>query len=188
MKGFVPLDLTDYYNHILIGDRQKMDESSLEDAGIHGNLADPADFPKSHVCIDAIPFILPDKTVRLYDNITCEGQTILLPGQSFHKIHCLGNSESDNFTEELSVQFADGGSETVWVFFPFCYKKEWKWNFEKEIFHKVAFEFPVYNSESHKANMDVFYLFGEVRCDKLMSCLTLPYNPSVHLFAVTLEI
>jgi len=160
-----------------------LQECSLSNLGIRGLFLNPDDLPDSfgEIKINDISFIFPDKSPDKYDNITCEEQIIYIPSAKYSTVYVLGLCEWGDFSEKINLQFEDHISEEIEVFFLDWFNYKWPskyYDINKNC--EVAI----------KANYNSIYYNRCCICNssKVLKSITLPYNPNMHIFGITLEI
>lgn len=118
-----------------------------------------------------------------YDNVACNGQRIMLPDAIYKKILLIGAAEFGNSIDILTIQTKIGDTIEIEIqFTDYIYKPQ----FNEKIFwagkgiHKLE--------NKYEWMQETLYLF-EKEYDiprETISSITLPINPSIHIFAINL--
>ena len=148
------------------------------------------------------PFIFPDKSDGLDDNIACEAQEIALPVESYRALHILGMCDWRAFEEPLrlkapngtymetplglsdashyqGLQYGEHGALTCPLVTP-----------DSLIPHVVLFGIDLPNAgyEMTETRMEagIWHQVIPIEPPRPLASLVLPDNPSMHLFSLTL--
>lgn len=189
MSSYVKINLLEYFNHRIIDDNIiNNSENKLDNVSISGQFFKPDLLPNSleEVCVDKIPYMFPDKSPGKYDNIVCEEQLIYVPKGYYKGINILGLSEWGDNKDSIRVIFSNNNSEEVDIFFLDWGKAGSNWDYDSELNKKSILAF---KSEITSSWMCAIY-YNKCRIEnssKVMTSIKLPYNPNIHIFAVTLE-
>lgn len=129
-----------------------------------------------------IPFLFPDKRDGCYNNIESEEQTILLPNPSANSIALLGACDTTKFQEVIEVKSL--GKTGV---YPFGFSS---WLDEQPDYNNIL---AWRGTHIHTTTQDLIKLkpvlwiaLVHLPKRKAIQILRLPYNPSLHIFAITL--
>ncbi len=198
MADFLMVDLKNSFNHKLFGtydgdfwDYEKMmiDQYNLLNIGATTHMIHPDLLPASSECINinGIPFTFPDKSINLYDNISCENQLISIVEGKFQALHLLGMSEWGNICESIRLNYSDNNSESIDIAF-----RDWNpigntsWKYD-EMQAQCSSAFSVEDNIGIKKH---FYLhsLSILSKDKFLNSIELPFNPSIHILAISLTI
>jgi hypothetical protein len=187
MCKFVKLDLSNFFNHKLIGEESVVkSNTSLKNISINNSFFIPDSLPVTgeEIIFQNIPFDFPDKSFAHYDNLTCEEQSIDIPVEKYCAINILGLCESGSYSEEINLKFSDCSVEQTTVFL-------YDW------FTDNFFTFALEEENCHlvlKAPISSLYKCGiySYRCIinsslKQLCTIQLPFNPNMHIFSITLE-
>lgn len=143
--------------------------------------------PKDEIwTIDDFKFYIPHFNDKVYDNISCNGQTIKVPAGKYSQIHILGCAEFGNFSELMGIRYQ--GEEINQI--PLRFSDFWKPN-------PCFGETIVWVGNScRKSKNGTELLTHQVRLfaqcyflisDKELSEIHLPDCPNIHIFGITLR-
>ncbi len=190
MSIFYKLHLENHFNHKVIGDENVIKNTFLlSNIGIGGCFFCPEMLPNDleEIIIDNIPYTFPDKSPEKYDNITCEEQTIITPEEKFSAINILGLCEWGDFTEKLKLKFKSNYCEEAEVFFYDWWGGLGWFTFDYNKTNKnckIALKAPISNSST----CGIYYYEYSIKSfNEDLCAIELPYNPNMHIFAITLE-
>jgi len=160
-------------------------EKHLGRLNIWGNSLPREDLPPlgQEYLKDEVPFILSAEPVHGFDNVVCRGQSIPLPSAQVHALHVIGVAERRNVghfvlshegrvTAALEIGFSD--------FWP-----EAPANFGNSLIVRMGcLHYPRHRQQNmHPSLWSARAEAGGVPADRL----TLPDNPALHLFALTID-
>ncbi len=139
---------------------------------------------ESVVTIGGVPFQWPEMREGTADNISCKGQVIRFPEGRYSEISLLGCGEWGNYVETGFIDYADGTSDEIRIRFTdwtnpplFGEIQAWKGSIvERNEIRSYVLEQPG----------TIFLQRYALRADLKAMALRLPYNPGMHLFAITL--
>ncbi len=195
MGSFINIDLKNFFNHKLIGcDYNIKNNESLENKGICNFYLKPELLPNSNerIFVNKTPFIFPDKSDDVYDNFTCEEQFISFPQGYYTHIHMLGLSEWGDFEDIIKILLDDEEKGECKIFF-----LDWSRKFSSDG-KMIRFDFdnkydnscfPAFKSViSNYDTQSIFYNnCSLINNSKEINSIILPYNPNMHIFAITLS-
>jgi len=188
MKKFAATNIRGYCNHKMIGRFNGDYDANMN--GIQNKVLLPEllpDFNKS-VVLENVHFSLPEKSENNFDNVTCEEQIIDVPREIYTSIHVLGLCEYGNYCDNFRLNYSDGSMEYVSIFL-----KDWElgvrsWGigFTPQITQKCRVVLETKNDHDETRYM---YMCSSKLPPKseLLESIELPYNPYMHIFAITLE-
>lgn len=185
MDKYVKTELGHYFNYKLIGNAHSCKENcDLPNLG--SNLFDPDTLPDSNaeIIIDDIPYAFPDKSPNKYDSISCEGQMVGMPKATYKAIHLLGLSQMGDFDEKASLIFDGHHFEEISIsFIDWCFNM--RWEYEKK---SINFKTAISGKDAYSRICNIYQNNISIHTkQKLLTSVQLPYNPSMYLFAITLE-
>ncbi len=189
MVKFDHIALTEYYNHKFIGPASLLNDIKSNNVGNAEKtlLLDPQFLPDSLEVFTSqgISFGFSDKSDDKYDNIACEDQTLIIEPQKYSRIHFLGFCEFGNFTETAILRFIGQHSmEAVISLNDWWFHGKFMWDFDIINNCEVALE-------ARDNTSAIRYIhFCSISINKTSQPLVeivLPYNPNMHIFAITLE-
>ncbi len=148
-------------------------------------------------------FVFPNKSDGVLDNIACEGQDMLLPVGYYHTLHVLGMCDWRAFAEPLQLRAPDGTcTETSLGLSDASHYQGLQYG-EREaltcslvtpdslIPHVFLFGIPLpgagYEMTETHIEAGIWHQVIALETSRPLAGLVLPDNPSMHLFAVTLE-
>ena len=68
----------------------------------------------------AVAFLFPDKDAAA-NNIACRGQAVIVPPDSYRRVHFLGSSENGDFERNVTLVYADGAAhDRPWALSDWC--------------------------------------------------------------------
>lgn len=187
MHKFYPLILDHDFNHRKVGLEAKSEEFEFYRNTPVEELFDPATLPQgpAEIQVSGIPFRLPDTSGCCYDNIACEGQLISFPASTPVVCHVLGFCDMSHFFERLEF-YREGilqGETELFL------QDSWQ--------GMEPFNYAIQSDTCHfalLAKTTVVSPRGIYRCSmpldtagKQLDALKLPFNPNMHVMAVTLE-
>ena len=148
-------------------------------------------------------FAFPDKSDGVPDNISCEGQDIPLPIGHYRALHVLGMCDWRAFEEPLRLKAADGTcTETSLALSDASHYQGLQYG-EREaltcplvtpdslIPHVFLFGIPLpgadYEMTETHIEAGIWHQVISLETSRPLAGIALPDNPSMHLFALTLE-
>jgi len=190
MKDYIFIKIQNYYNHKLIAEIDTLKNTNLkfECCGVTGSFLAPSSLPNSFdvITTNNIHFQFPDKAVDKYDNITCEGQNIAVTFSPCSKIHILGLCEWGDFKEIVKLVFEDNSYEELTVSFYDWRKTGAIFDFDIKMNCNIALK--AEESGNSSSFMYIHYITCQTKyVNKRIAYLKLPFNPNMHIFAITLE-
>ena len=189
MCKFFKLHLEDYFNHKIIGDENVIKNiSSLNNIGISGCFFCPDMLPDSlkEIVIDNVPYTFPDKSPEKYDNVACEEQIIITPVGKYSAAYFLGLCEWGDFKENLKLKFNNCCEEAEVFFYDWWGGLGWfMFDYNKTNKNcKIALKATILDSSAR----GIYCYKCNIKCtSKDLHAIELPYNPNMHIFAITLE-
>lgn len=128
-------------------------------------------------------FELADVTKDVQDNILCEGQTIELPGKSYHKIGFVGCAVNGNYSGQLKVDYTDGSCDMINFQMSDCYPGGA--GYEQDILWiGQCAKDPV--NYTDRFTCQLYGQLYDLDPSKCISNITLPDCPNIHIFAISL--
>lgn len=192
MAEFAFININNIYNHKFIVD-DDFDENDYEgmNKGMDGRYFKGSLLPDSleKVIIEGVPFIFPDKSNHKYDNFICEEQCIKVDKGSYKKIHFLGCSEFDNLKDEIVLLSEGCITKHEKIAFNHCffgYFTENK-NWEYDIVQNCSNAFKSEDTQRKWPMYIYLYSIDLIDVDIAIESICFPYNPLIHIFAITLE-
>jgi hypothetical protein len=191
MSSYYKVNLEAFFNHKIIADNKNEISDEISNFGLdfESCLYLPSSLPDSNSIIDIgdIPFLFPDKSKYKYDNVSCEEQIIMTPNRSFSKVILLCLSEwgqFDGVLDRLEVLCTNKQILFVDLFFPTysvgLYKM--KYNICNDYF--IALK-PL---DSTNTPRYIYMCSADIKnSDNEFFSIKLPYNPNIHIFAMTLQ-
>ncbi len=182
MGPITKLDLTGVMNHkMAYGKNDVVDDAS----GVDGDYLDKDVLTHLWERSAGNLFRLSNE---FYDNIECDGQTVSV-NAFVTKLHFLGFFFWGNNTERVTVEYADGYTETVSVTLEDCI---YSLNNTKSLFAEYSGEGceTLFATTIQGNNVRIAYFHHaecELRHKGKVSKLVLPQNLFMHVFAITIE-
>ena len=195
------VDLSPYFDNEGISSVQQKVGGGLESLG---TVFRAESLPESRTIItcNGIDFLFPDKSIGINDNIACEAQEILLPPGHYFALHVLGMSDWRAFEEILILNYLNGTCSEVLFGLSdaSCYRGRLYGELEaiqcklvtldSLIPHVYLFGIPMpgegYQMKEIETEAKIWHQVIPVETSWPLSGLTLPDNPSMHIFALTL--
>jgi hypothetical protein len=144
------------------------------------------------VCLEDVPFLLPDFHCAHCDAVSCEGQSIpVREAVSGHALHILGMAFDDAAgLETVIVHYTDGAFEAVDVYFKDWYvllaNTVWDFDDKQKTECKIGIVGKHYSDGTERCLCVSTVSLTEYRGRKLAS-VELPPNPDLFVFALTIE-
>lgn len=195
MSIFVHVNLNDCYtNKAIIEDLSLINEVKIENIGLGPFLEffKSSSLPKSLelVFIENVSFIFPELMLNKYDNVECKEQKITVRKGNYSNIHILGFSTYGSFIDEIKLIYSNGIIENATLSFldwfnPIQTSTKWEFSNFISINPKKVIKAKQIN------NNDAIYCYDYYKIinnNLELVDIQLPYNPCIHLFAITLEI
>lgn len=183
-KGVLHLDLSRYYNN-------KGIEIDLNDTGT-ANLCGTGQFFVMNDYalrdklwkVENMEFLFPDLTNAVYDNISCKNQEIDIEEGHYNKIMILGCAEWGNFSERMTLKYADSSERKELLEFT-----DW----DSEAFFNETIAWTGRGAKRDDTSMKYLdfdvHLFAfeqHISSEGKLSKIVLPDCPYIHIFAVSL--
>lgn len=196
MPDFDLINLEKEFNHKAILEESSQSENNgLADQGV-GRIKSffrSSNFPESHSVFHAnnIPFLFPNKNEKVYDNIKCNGQKIILSKRYCSKVYFISFNdfiESDDIVELL---FECDISETQSIkSLPWGKAGMYKDN-DFEFVNKFFKNYQCILQGKNTNEADVGCTLCSIdiaNCNKELYAIQLPDNPILHIFSITFEL
>ncbi len=148
-------------------------------------------------------FAFPDKSDGVLDNIACEGQDLPLPVGSYRALHILGICDWRAFAEPLRLKAPDGtGTETSLALSDASHYQGLQYGERKALTCSLVtpdsliphvFLFGIarpgagYEMTETHLEAGIWHQMIALEPTQPLTGIVLPDNPSMHLFALTLE-
>lgn len=189
MGRFPIVDLAEHYNNDGITHPGDVPNGDLNGEG----MAFPyEELPDSNEAVElaGVPFLFPDKDSGTPNNVCMEGQSIDVPPGAYTRLHVLGVSDGGSFEELVMLHYADGSNEDVVLGLTDCRPHWGRTRFgERDALRFDEMYFPP-GAVHPSRGTDICGLWVQTVCVNGMrelSRLQMGDNPSMHLFALTLE-
>lgn len=172
------LDISNLYNNDGISTAKAPMSGSLD----KGGYSFPSDeFPTDgNLVANYVQFHLANP-MATKNNISCKSQEVKLPKGQFTKIHVLATAVNGSFIEEMSVKCADKTSYNIdFAISDWCVAAQYN-----EL-HGIDFSRrngPSASNVKCTIWQQTIYLKKNVKA----TSITLPKNPDIHIFAITVE-
>ncbi|MFC5407301.1 hypothetical protein [Cohnella soli] len=179
------LELTPFVNHKLLASPDQVNLlREIPGAGIARQFLLKDSLPSiENLHVFGIPFHFPDPAGEERDNLVCEGQSLQIVPDNYSSIHILGLAEWGDFRENWLFKCVDGkqiGADLYLLDWS-CGSTIWEWED-----HSCMVAFKVMNDGG--AYQYVYYYKSDIpRTEVPITSITFPFNPNMHLFAVTLQ-
>ena len=159
--------------------------------------------PGTIIACNGTRFVFPDKSDGVPDNISCEGQYIPLPVGHYRALHVLGMCDWRAFAEPLQLRAPDGTcTETSLRLSDASHYQGLQYGEcealtcplvtpDSLIPHVFLFGIPLpgagYEMTETRIEAGIWHQVIALETSQPLAKLVLPDNPSMHLFALTLE-
>jgi hypothetical protein len=175
----VQLDIARYFNNDAISTHDAQQLGAIDKGG--DSL--PAEgFPSSgKLTVSGITFKLPNVSATR-NNISCRSQKIMLPKGSYTKIHVLATAVNGSYIDELTAGCADGSIYNLdLAISDWCVTANYNEQTALRFDHRHGQASGQTACSIWKQTMYLRNNHSPVRS------VTLPNNPDMHIFAITLE-
>lgn len=183
MSKYVKVDLSEYFNNCgisYVNDIQSGDLTGIGSSYPAEQLPDS----NSNIEVDNVPFLFPKKEVGEKNNIEFNNQVISLPKGNYRNLFVLGAAENGSYIETLIIRNKNISQKirlglTDWL------------NETCEFNETIAYH--CYGCHSTKAGIistfepKMWLQRIDLPENLLAEELSLPDNPGMHIFAITLE-
>lgn len=177
------LDLSGYFNNKGFGDL--LDENSKANLNGAGLFFVTEDLPsEENWVVNDMNFRFPEITEGRNDNIICTNQVLEFTPVNCNYIMLLGTADFGSFKESITLHFVDGSSEEITM------------GFTELIFEPVYGESTAWEGRAcerlngkmqvHNSTVKIFAKTFNLSKPGLVTGITLPYLPNIHIFAVTM--
>jgi hypothetical protein len=198
MANYVPIHLSNEFNHkgILEEDIESQFNGLLDQGvGRKKHFFKSSYYPASNMVIEInnIPFYLPDKDMKKYDNIKCFGQKLVLNEDYYTKVHIISFNDFTESEDIMELFFEHDASE-VETISSLPWGKAGKseindnnFKFVKDFFVSDQCVLPCKNT----ILVDVGCTLCSIKIlnhHKKLCAIQLPENPMLHIFSITLEV
>lgn len=182
-KGYVFIDLKEYYNNIAFHSSCSL-ECSADFTGTGAYLLSHNAPSGQVISSNDMIFRFPVLSDGSPDNISCNGQKICLPVNTYKGIMFLGTAEWGSFIENVGIESTNGDRINIkinfsdWVVEKPLYDEKFIWtgmNYEK----KQASSLP-------QKNCSIMAIYRTIENIKDLDSIILPCCPNIHIFAITL--
>ena len=160
--------------------------------------------PGTTIAYNETRFVFPDKSDGVLDNISCEGQDIPLPVGHYCALHVLGMCDWRAFEEPLQLRAPDGTCTETGLGLSDASHYQGLQYGEREaltcplvtpdslIPHVFLFGIPLpgagYEMTETHIEAGIWHQVISLETSRPLAGLILPDNPSMHLFALTVEV
>lgn len=181
-KGCLVLSLDEYFNNKGFDYLDNIYRADFTLAG-HFYLINNYNDKKNIWCIDNILYNMNRIYSEKYDNISCEGQSLIVNKADYSYVHILGAAEFGGSTDIMKFEYEDVNEEIIFEFTDYI--------FEPQYGEKIAWKGQgVYCNENGECEImqQTLYLYTKsykIR-KSVLKHIVLPINPSMHIFAITL--
>lgn len=132
---------------------------------------------------DMVCFKLCNILSGMYDNISCQGQTIELPTGRYRKASFLGCSINGNFRSSISVHYSDGFKQKIAIAFADFHPPSAE--FEQEVAW-VGVCSKDQNTNLPDFECELYVQHYELMSDKYAVSIKLPDCHNIHIFSIVL--
>jgi hypothetical protein len=182
-EKYIFLDLESYFNTKGFGDAE---EDSCPTLIFSGQYFSNENIPLDEVLIvDDMKFKFPEVKKHKLDSLYCKGQVITTEREKYNTIMFLGFSDTDNFSDEVEIEYTDNSVEKLMVAFTCWYINPHFGDmlaWEGSIFEKNLDGTAMQSSHKYK----IFANKYSFNCsDKVVKSIRLPECENIHIFAIT---
>jgi hypothetical protein len=172
------LNLEDYFNNNGIGNINS--GKCTADLSGGGSFIGFEGFPSGDILsLNNFSFKLPQILDGKKDNISCDQQELQVPSYFCRSIQVFGTAENGSFYENMNVVYKDGSIDTIAMGLS---------NLERS--SPLYGEIPMWQGlfAGCKVKITLYAKEYEIRSDKSIDKIILPYCPNMHIFALTLRV
>ncbi|MEU3756568.1 hypothetical protein AB0H17_28030 [Streptomyces olivoreticuli] len=175
------LDLTAFANNTGITTEDRLSDGAFN---IWGNTFPAEELPAGgEITVDGIPFRFPAPAAGAPDNVRCAGQLLELPAGRYDWIHVLAAAERR--TEDfVQLHYADGSVDPEWLRISDFWPQTGARFGESAAFSCTRLHYPRHVQRS--MGPTIWRQRVPVTRQRELTALTLPDNPAIHVFAMTL--
>ena len=188
LRLFQTLNLEDYFNHKIVGNEQEVRSTGkLENFGVKNNLFLPDKFPESFEKSE-IPFAN-NKILKSeeYDNIQCEAQKIKIHLKQASKIFFLGFCECGDIGETIRLDYSINEIVENKLFFYDWLVTNLDERWDYDVWNQNCSPYLEAHVSTNKRRRIYQYECPLKVFDKDLDSIILPYNPLLHILAITVE-
>ena len=175
-----PVDLRAQFNQDGVGTQSNPADGNFD--GVGWNLAAELMPPAGEVVkMAGVEWLMPEYTDGLPNNVQARGQLISMPKGVYSGLYILATATGGGQASKLTVNYADGSTQTVdfrvsdWCGDP---------GFGEEIAWEMAHRYDRNGPTGPRTRL--FRVWWKLDAAKQVDSITLPDNPKIHIFAVTL--
>ena len=188
MKIYQTMNLEPYFNHKIIGNEQEIrSKGKVQNFGVKNNLFLPDIFPDIAKGTN-IPFENKKIVSDEYDNMQCEGQEIIIEQQGISKIIFLGLCACGDIGDAMQINILNKKTVEKKLFFydwiVTNLDERWEYDIWNDACHMVL---EAHVSANKKRRIYQYECMLE-RTEQNVNSIIFPYNPLLHILAITLEI
>lgn len=182
-KGYVFIDLKEYYNNIAFHSSCSV-ECCADFTGTGAYLLSKNAPSGQVISSNDLIFRFPVLSDGSPDNISCNGQRISFPANTYKGIMLLGTAEWGSFVENIEIESISGDKTNIkinfsdWVMEKPLYDEKIIWtglNYEKKQASSLA-----------QKNCSIMAIYRTIENIEDLDSIILPFCPNIHIFAITL--
>lgn len=200
--SFHILDLSPYFNNRgIAADRPKGPDADLDGCGAAYRV-DSLPEPNSVIPLNGVRFLFPGIGHPSGDNLVPMGQCLSVPANRYIELHVLGASEWGSFEEEILLRYEDGSGESALLGLTDSLSETGPLFGEKtgirckvgipDEFIPLLFYLGLDQTSEHTKELELdgtlWHQVVALDPHKILTSIRLPDNPSMHLFALTLQL
>jgi len=188
-QGMAILDLGAYFNCDGVSSDENRLAGNFDAPHVASGASYPAsELPESHSIVvavkgKAIPLLFPDKAANA-NNISCAGQSIIVPPDRYRSVNVLGSAENGSFERSVTFVYTSGrDQEQPWRMGDWCSESK----YDEVTIIKCAFRHG-WAGEVDK-DQPCYIRWQSIPADpsRVLREIRLPDHPRMHMFAMTLE-
>ena len=188
-RGMAILDLGAYFNCDGVSSDANRLAGNFDAPHVASGASYPAsELPESHsifvaVKDKAIPLLFPDKGANA-NNISCAGQSIIVPPDRYRSVNFLGSAENGGFERTVTLVYTSGSDqERQWRMGDWCSETE----YDEVTVIKSAFRHGWAGEVEQGTPCYIRWQSISADPSRVLREIQLPDHPHMHVFAITLE-